>query len=227
VGFIVNNIHFADYQPPANQGLDILYEDDSLLVVNKPSGLLSVPGRGEHKQDCLMSRVQEKYPEAMNVHRLDMDTSGVMVLARNSQIQRQLSLLFQERELRKRYITVVDGRVATASGMIDLPLICDWPNRPRQIVDHKQGKPSKTLYKVLWRNIEENTTRLELEPVTGRSHQLRVHMQSLGHPILGDKLYADDEAQAKSARLLLHALSLIFDHPVTSEPMRFICEPPF
>lgn len=227
MGFIVNNIHSASYQPPANQGLDILYEDDSLLVVNKPSGLLSVPGRGEHKQDCLMSRVQEKYPEAMNVHRLDMDTSGVMVLARNSQIQRQLSLLFQERELRKRYITVVDGRVATASGMIDLPLICDWPNRPRQIVDHKQGKPSKTLYKVLWRNIEENTTRLELEPVTGRSHQLRVHMQSLGHPILGDKLYADDEAQAKSARLLLHALSLIFDHPVTAEPMRFICEPPF
>lgn len=227
MGFIVNNIHSVSYQPPANQGLDILYEDDSLLVVNKPSGLLSVPGRGEHKQDCLMSRVQEKYPEAMNVHRLDMDTSGVMVLARNSQIQRQLSLLFQERELRKRYITVVDGRVATASGMIDLPLICDWPNRPRQIVDHKQGKPSKTLYKVLWRNIEENTTRLELEPVTGRSHQLRVHMQSLGHPILGDKLYADDEAQAKSARLLLHALSLIFDHPVTAEPMRFICEPPF
>lgn len=227
MGFIVNNIHSANYQPPANQGLDVLYEDDSLLVVNKPSGLLSVPGRGEHKRDCLMSRVQEKYPEAMNVHRLDMDTSGVMVLARNAQIQRQLSLLFQERELRKRYITVVDGRVATASGMIDLPLICDWPNRPRQIVDHEQGKPSKTLYKVLWRNIEENTTRLELEPVTGRSHQLRVHMQSLGHPILGDKLYADDGVQAKSPRLLLHALSLIFDHPVTAEPMRFICEPPF
>ncbi len=216
-----------EYQPPANHGLDILYQDDFLLTVNKPSGLLSVPGRGEHKQDCLMSRIQEIYPEALNVHRLDMETSGVMVLARNPQIQRQLSQIFQDREIQKRYIAIVEGRVKTASGGIDLPLICDWPNRPRQIVDHDRGKPSKTLYKVLWRNTEENTTRLELEPITGRSHQLRVHLQSLGHPILGDKLYAEDETQAKSDRLLLHALSLTFNHPITSEPMRFICEAPF
>ena len=216
-----------EYQPPANHGLDILYQDDFLLTVNKPSGLLSVPGRGEHKQDCLMSRVQEIYPEALNVHRLDMETSGVMVLARNPQIQRQLSQMFQDREIQKRYIAIVEGRIKTASGGIDLPLICDWPNRPRQIIDHDRGKPSKTLYKVLWRNTEENTTRLELEPITGRSHQLRVHLQSLGHPILGDKLYAEDEIQAKSDRLLLHALSLTLNHPITSEPMRFICEAPF
>lgn len=216
-----------DYHPPADQGLSVLYCDDVLLVVDKPSGLLSVPGRGEGKQDCLLSRVQVEYPDALIVHRLDMETSGVIVLARNKAVHRQLSLLFQNRDVTKRYIAVVDGRIPNAAGVIDLPLICDWPNRPRQIVDHEQGKPSLTRYKVLWRNIEEDTTRLELEPETGRSHQLRVHLQSLGYPILGDRLYATTEQQAKAPRLLLHALSLSFEHPLTAEPMRFVCEPSF
>lgn len=217
----------SDYQPPADQGLSILYCDDVLLAVDKPSGLLSVPGRGDDKQDCLLSRVQVEYPDALIVHRLDMETSGVMILARNKAVHRQLSLLFQEREVQKRYIAVVDGRIPDAAGVIDLPLICDWPNRPRQIVDHQQGKPSLTRFKVLWRNIEEDTTRVELQPETGRSHQLRVHLQSLGYPILGDRLYANERQQAKAPRLLLHALSLSFEHPLTAEPMRFVCEPVF
>lgn len=216
-----------DYQPPVDEGLAVLYHDDSLLVVSKASGLLSVPGRGENKQDCLLSRVKAEYSDALIVHRLDMETSGVMVLARNKDIHRKLSSLFEQREVQKRYIAVVDGRIKNAAGKIDLPLICDWPNRPRQIVDHDQGKPSVTRYKALSRNIEENTTRVELEPETGRSHQLRVHLQSIGHPILGDRLYANKQQQEKAPRLLLHALSLSFAHPITSEPLRFICEPPF
>ncbi len=217
----------SDYQPPADQGLSILYCDDVLLVVDKPSGLLSVPGRGAEKRDCLVSRLQVEYADALIVHRLDMETSGVMVLARSKAVHRQLSLLFQQREVQKRYIAVVDGRIPDASGLIDLPLICDWPNRPRQIVDHDQGKPSRTRFKVLWRNVEESTTRVELEPETGRSHQLRVHLQSLGYPILGDRLYANKRQQSKAPRLLLHALSLGFVHPLTAEPLRFVCDAPF
>lgn len=216
-----------DYQPPTDSGLALLYCDEALLVVDKPSGLLSVPGRGDDKQDCLWSRVQRDYPEALIVHRLDMETSGVMVLARNKAMHRQLSLLFQNREVTKRYIAVVYGRIADAAGVIDLPLICDWPNRPRQIVDHQQGKPSMTYYKVLWRDVEQDITRVELQPETGRSHQLRVHLQSLGHPILGDRLYASPAQQAKAPRLLLHALSLAFVHPLSGEPLRFVCEPGF
>jgi tRNA pseudouridine32 synthase/23S rRNA pseudouridine746 synthase len=216
-----------DYQPPTDEGLAVLYLDDVLLVVDKPSGLLSVPGRGEDKHDCLLSRVKTEYEDALIVHRLDMETSGVMVFARNKEIHRKLSGLFEQREVQKRYIAVVDGRIKDAAGMINLPLICDWPNRPRQIVDHDLGKPSVTRYKALTRNIEENTTRVELEPETGRSHQLRVHLQSIGHPILGDRLYANEQQQAKASRLLLHALSLSFVHPITSEPMRFVCESPF
>lgn len=215
------------YEPPVNTGINILYSDDMLLVVEKPSGLLSVPGRGEDKQDCLVSRLQHKYPHALIVHRLDLETSGVMILAKTKASHRQLSLQFQEREVQKRYIAVVDGLVREASGLIDLPLICDWPNRPRQIVDHEAGKPSLTRFKVLIRNIEAETTRLELEPETGRSHQLRVHLQALGYPILGDRLYANEEQQAMAPRLLLHALSLSFVHPETAEPMRFISAPSF
>lgn len=215
------------YHPPAHEGLSLLYRDDIMLVVDKPSGLLSVPGKGEGKEDCLLSRVQQEFADALIVHRLDMETSGAMVLARNKEVHRQLSQLFEQREVQKRYIAVVDGRIANATGIVDLPLICDWPNRPRQMVDYDVGKPSVTRYKVLWRDVEQNTTRVELEPETGRSHQLRVHMQSLGHPILGDRLYASEEQQAKAPRLLLHALSLAFTHPLSGEPMRFVCEPPF
>lgn len=216
-----------DYHPPANNGLDVLHVDDALLVVNKPSGLLSVPGRGEHKQDCLISRVQVAFPDALIVHRLDMQTSGLLVLARDKETHRQLSLLFQQRAVQKSYIAVVDGVLQKAFGEIDLPLICDWPNRPRQIVDHQQGKPSRTLYRVLGPGIDPDSTRVELVPETGRSHQLRVHMQSLGHAILGDRLYADESAQAKSSRLLLHATSLAFVHPLTGEPLAVSSEVPF
>lgn len=216
-----------EYRPPAHEGLDILYQDDAMLVFNKPAGLLSVPGRGEDKQDCLSTRVQAEFPDALVVHRLDMETSGVLVMARGKQIQSQLSQLFQNRDVRKQYIAVVDGRVVQPRGQIDLPLITDWPNRPRQMVDQEHGKPSRTYYSVLVRDIEGNTTRVELIPETGRSHQLRVHMQALGHAILGDRLYADEDTQKKSNRLMLHAVSLSFIHPVTREPLRFLSEVPF
>ncbi len=222
----VNNMKF-DYQPPADKGLDILYNDDALLVVNKPSGLLSVPGRGDDKRDCLISRVQVEFPDALIVHRLDMETSGLIVLARDKITHRQLSRLFQQRAVQKRYTAVVDGVLQDATGNIDLPLICDWPNRPRQKVDHQQGKPSRTRFTVLGSGIDAHSTRVELIPETGRSHQLRVHMQSLGHAIVGDRFYASEQARARSSRLLLHAVSLAFAHPLSTEPLQFISEAPF
>jgi tRNA pseudouridine32 synthase/23S rRNA pseudouridine746 synthase len=215
------------YRPPIDRGLPIIYSDNDLLVVDKPSGLLSVPGRGEDKQDCLLTRLQVEYSGVLIVHRLDLDTSGLMVLARNKLMHRQLSQLFEQREVKKKYIAVVDGYLKDAEGKIDLPLICDWPNRPRQIVDHVQGKPSVTRYKVLRRDAEKNSTQVELTPETGRSHQLRVHMQSLGNPILGDRLYANKQQQSKAPRLLLHATSLGFIHPLTAETMRFVSKVPF
>jgi tRNA pseudouridine32 synthase/23S rRNA pseudouridine746 synthase len=215
------------YTPPPYCEPEILFLDETLLVVAKPHGLLAVPGRGEDKQECLAARIQVQHPDAMVVHRLDMATSGLMVMALNPQAHRQLSLLFQNREVCKGYIAVVDGLVQHTEGVIELPLRCDWPNRPRQMVDHVQGKPSKTLYKVIQRNPKTDTTRIELTPITGRSHQLRIHMQSLGHSILGDPLYADEVALKKSARLLLHARSLSFVHPTTKKPLCIISEPPF
>ena len=215
------------YVAPPDSGLDLLHIDDALLVVNKPSGLLSVPGRGVGKDDCLVSRVQAVYPEVLSVHRLDMETSGLMVLARSKEMHRALSILFQNREVEKRYVAVVDGELEKASGEIDLPLITDWPNRPLQKVDHETGKPSLTRYRVLNHDPGSNSTRLELEPHTGRSHQLRVHLMSLGHPILGDLLYASPALQAKSTRLLLHADFLSFMHPLSGERLAFSCPAPF
>lgn len=215
------------YVAPPDNGLDILYIDDSLLVVNKPSGLLSVPGRGAGKDDSLTSRVQAVYPEALTVHRLDMETSGLMVLARSKEMHRSLSILFQNRQVQKHYIAVVDGIPEETSGEIDLPLITDWPNRPLQKVDHEIGKPSLTRYRVLANDASSNCTRLELEPETGRSHQLRVRLMSLGHPILGDSLYASPALQAKAGRLLLHAERLAFAHPQHGEQLTFFCAAPF
>ena len=215
------------YRPPPNNGLTILYEDEDLLAVNKPSGLLSVQGRGTHKQDCLATRVQARYPEALIVHRLDMETSGVMLMARHAQGQRQLSRLFQQRQVHKRYVAVVEGGLSALSGEIDLPLICDWPRRPRQKVDFSQGKPAQTRYRVLRHDPEPDTSRLQLEPITGRSHQLRVHLQALGHPIVGDRLYASAETVAKSERLLLHAQSIAFAHPATGKPLEVVCPADF
>lgn len=214
------------YTPPPDTGLPIVFVDDSLIVVDKPAGLLSVPGRGADKLDCLALRVQKEYPDALIVHRLDMSTSGLLLLARGELMQSELSRLFRERQVDKRYIAVVAGLLADESGAIDLPLICDWPNRPRQKVDFDQGKSSQTRFRRQSQDPQAGTTRVELEPITGRTHQLRVHMAALGHPILGDDLYGGS-ATAAAERLLLHAMDLAFIHPLTAAPMRFHRSPPF
>ena len=214
------------YLPPPAGPSPVIFADDSLLVADKPSGLLSVPGRGPDRADCLVSRVQTEYPEALAVHRLDMSTSGLLILGRGEEMHRRLSKLFRERQVDKRYIAVVAGLVADDAGEIDLPLIVDWPNRPRQMVDFTIGKPSLTRYRVLQRDADTHTTRVELEPWTGRSHQLRVHMASLGHPILGDDLYGGP-AEKLAARLLLHAVTLAFPHPATGETVQFHSAAPF
>jgi len=215
---------------PACSAIEPLYADDALLVLDKPSGLLAVPGRGPDKQDCLAARVQARYPDALIVHRLDMATSGLMVMARGVAAQRELSKAFAARGVKKRYIAVVAGRLEAPPegwGIIDLPIIVDWPNRPLRIVDHHLGKPSLTRWRVLGYEESFSSTRVELEPVTGRSHQLRVHLRELGHPILGDALYAPSVVQALSGRLLLHAWSLSFVHPLTGEALAFECAAPF
>ena len=205
----------------------VLHVDDTFIVINKPSGLLSVPGRGPDKADCAASRVRQLFSDALTVHRLDMETSGLLLFARGIDAQRALSRAFESRQVEKRYVAVVDGLMENDSGEIDLPLICDWPNRPRQIVDHTIGKPSLTHWRVLARDAQVNTTRVELSPVTGRSHQLRVHMNEIGHPILGDALYGTDESRAAAPRLLLHATRLRFPHPTAAEIVEFVSTPDF
>ena len=222
----------ADPDAPA-AGFKLVYADESLLVLDKPSGLLAVPGRGENKQDCLSSRVQAQYPEALVVHRLDMATSGLMLLARSPAVQRTLSMAFAAREVHKRYEAVVQGWLAMPPqiqdgwAVINLPISLDWPSRPLRVIDHLRGKPSTTRWQVKRYDPVADTTRLLLEPVTGRSHQLRVHLQALGHPILGDALYAPAEIQAAAPRLLLHAQQLRLTHPVTGAAMQFVAETPF
>src|ERR1035437_9895162 len=209
------------------QGFTLIHADHALIVVNKPSGLLSVPGRGVDKQDCLIKRVQAEFPDALIVHRLDCDTSGLLVLARGKEMHRHLSILFQNRLVDKRYVAVVDGEFAQASGDVCLPLIVDWPNRPLHKVDFEAGKPSLTHYRVLSYNPDKHCSRVELTPETGRTHQLRVDMQALGHPILGDSLYADDAARSKVDRLQLHAEFLAFAHPESGEHLSFTCHATF
>lgn len=187
--------------------------DEHLVAVDKPAGMLSVPGRGPERADCAASRVQAVWPDALIVHRLDMGTSGVLVFGRGAGAQRALSIAFAERRVDKRYIAVVAGSPADDEGTVELPLICDWPNRPRQMVDHGRGKPSTTHWRVLGRSADGVTTRVELIPLTGRSHQLRVHMQAIGHPIVGDELYAPPQVLAMAPRLLLHAECLTLPHP--------------
>lgn len=203
----------------------MLYQDDDLLVVDKPSGLLSVPGKAAEHSDCLETRAQETYPQCRIVHRLDMDTSGILVLAMNAKAHRHLGLQFERRHIKKTYVARVWGNVGGDSGTVDLPLICDWPNRPRQMVDHERGKPSQTDWQVLER--DSTITRLKLTPITGRSHQLRVHLLSLGHPILGDNIYAHQEALDASDRLQLHAQRLTLFHPTGGKTCEFNSECPF
>tara|TARA_B100001063_G_scaffold208892_1_gene205592 strand:+ start:5983 stop:6612 length:630 start_codon:yes stop_codon:yes gene_type:complete len=205
--------------------LSIVYQDDDLLIVNKPSGLLTVPGKDPKHADCLIARINRVFPTAKIVHRLDMATSGIICLAMHKEAHRNLSIQFQDRKTAKRYIARVFGKLEQETGSVDLPLICDWPNRPKQMVDHDNGKPSLTHFKVL--EYEGNATRVELTPITGRSHQLRVHMLSLGHPILGDKLYAHPEAFAMAPRLQLHAEMLTLAHPASGETLIFEAAPEF
>ena len=214
-----------NYNPPMTPYLSIVYQDDDLLIVNKPSGLLTVPGKDPKHADCLISRVNRVFPTAKIVHRLDMATSGIICLAMHKEAHRNLSIQFQDRKTAKRYIARVFGKLEQQTGAVDLPLICDWPNRPKQMVDHDNGKPSLTHFKVL--EHEQNATRVELTPITGRSHQLRVHMLSLGHPILGDKLYAHPEAFAMAPRLQLHAEMLTLAHPASGETLIFEAAPEF
>lgn len=197
--------------------------DPHWLVADKPSGLLAVPGRGEAGQFNLAAQVQADVPDALVVHRLDMATSGLMLFARGPEVQRRLSAAFASREVHKRYEAVVEGEVAADAGEIDAPLTADWPRRPRQIVDRERGKPSLTRWRVIERR--GGCTRLALEPVTGRSHQLRVHLQSIGHPICGDALYGS--APGPGQRLLLHAHVLALAHPVTGGTQRFESPVPF
>ena len=213
----------SDYTPPQDP-LEILHHDAQILVVNKPAGLLSVPGRGEHLADCLLSRVQAAFPEALLVHRLDRDTSGVMVFGVTPHAQRNLSMQFEKRTTRKAYVARLAGRLEPRAGEVDLPLIVDWPNRPRQMVCQDSGKPALTEYRVV--KYGEGETRVRLTPKTGRTHQLRVHMMALGHAILGDPLYATGAA-CDFPRMMLHSEELRVKHPDSGESMKFRAKAPF
>ncbi len=206
--------------------IEVLHADPALLVLNKPAGLLSVPGRGPDNQDALSTRAQQQYPDALIVHRLDMATSGLMLMARGPAAQRALSMAFESRQITKRYEAVVDGMWTLPAnddgwGLIDLPIRLDWPRRPLSVVDAVNGKPSQTRWRLLATDATAATSRLALAPVTGRSHQLRVHLAAQGHPILGDALYAPEPVRARAGRLLLHACALALAHPVTGQALRF------
>ncbi|WP_445945181.1 bifunctional tRNA pseudouridine(32) synthase/23S rRNA pseudouridine(746) synthase RluA [Shewanella sp.] len=213
------------YQPPTTPWLEVLHQDKDVLVVNKPSGLLSVPGRDPAHADSIYKRVLEQHPNAQIVHRLDMATSGVMVVALRRSAERELKRQFHDRETKKVYYARVAGHLKPIHTRVDLPLICDWPNRPRQKVDHKLGKASSTLIEII--SYGKRSTLVKLSPITGRSHQLRVHMMALGHPILGDGFYADSLAKRLAPRLLLHAAELTFCHPYSQASLHFKADASF
>lgn len=213
--------------PICHERVGTVFQDPDILVVNKPAYLLSVPGRAAQNKDCVIRRLRAGEADIRLVHRLDLDTSGIMVFARTRRAQSGLSRLFQLRTVQKSYQAVVAGRVTHDQGVIDLPLTPDWPNRPRQKVCHEKGKNALTHYRVLERSEQQDRTRLELKPVTGRSHQLRIHCRELGHPIIGCDLYAPPAIEALSPRLLLHAQGLGFNHPVTGLWQYFVSPCPF
>ncbi len=213
-----------DVYAPPNDPLVVLHEDAEVLLVDKPAGLLSVPGKGPHLADCLLARVQAAFPDALLVHRLDRDTSGVMIFALTPHAQRHLGLQFEKRMTRKTYVARVWGQPEEAKGTVDLPLIVDWPNRPLQKVCHETGKSAQTDWRVIKR--QGDTARVRIHPKTGRSHQLRVHMLSLGHPILGDPFYAEGPAR-DFPRLMLHSEELRFKHPNGGRSVKIRSAAPF
>lgn len=219
--------------PPQDpQPLRCLHADDALLVLVKPAGLLSVPGRGADKQDCASARAQQQWPGALVVHRLDMATSGLLLMARTPDVQRALSHAFAQREVEKHYQAIVQGCMSAPEsqggwGDIELPIAADWERRPLRVIDHERGKASHTRWRVLAMDEAAQTTRLELSPITGRTHQLRLHLAAIGHAILGDALYADTTTQARAPRLLLHATRLAFTHPTNGAWVQYALPPDF
>ncbi|MEL6550578.1 MAG: RluA family pseudouridine synthase [Pseudomonadota bacterium] len=210
------------YDPPTAP-LTILHLDHELLAVDKPAGLLSVPGKGAHLADCLLSRLEATYPGVRLVHRLDRDTSGVMIFALSALAQRHLGLQFEKRQVRKVYLAEVAGRLE-GQGVIDAPITVDWPNRPRQKIDAEEGRAAVTEWRA---KSPGETTRVELRPQTGRSHQLRLHMEHIGHPILGDVFYGTEATRQSRVRLMLHAWKLSLRHPDGGERLTFRAKPPF
>ena len=212
--------------------LRCLHADDALLVLVKPAGLLSVPGRGADKQDCASARAQQQWPGALVVHRLDMATSGLLLMARTPDVQRALSHAFAQREVEKHYQAIVQGCMSAPEsqggwGDIELPIAADWERRPLRVIDHERGKASHTRWRVLAMDEAAQTTRLELSPITGRTHQLRLHLAAIGHAILGDALYAGASTQARAPRLLLHATRLAFTHPTNGAWVQYALPPDF
>jgi len=213
--------------PHCDKEIEILYEDEHLLIINKPDGLLSVPGRHPLNRDSIHSRLLASYPEMGMAHRLDLDTSGLMIIPLNKTILAAVNRMFQERQINKSYTAILGGLLATDSGKVDLPLIFDWPNRPLQKVCQSSGKGALTYYKVLSRDTVAKTTTVLFTPITGRSHQLRIHSRELGHPIIGCDMYATREIYEQGDRLMLHATQLSFIHPYTQEPLVVCSSPSF
>ena len=213
------------YSPP-QEDLVIVYEDDDLVVIEKPAGLLSVPGRLPEHQDSAYLRVLAQFPQAKITHRLDMATSGILMFAKHRDAEVAVSKMFQARTVDKHYIALVQGQL-DAEGCVEVPLITDWENRPRQIVHFELGKPAKTLYQALSYDTETDITRVLLTPITGRSHQLRVHMQYIGHPITGDKLYHPEPTRSPLKRMALHASFLAFQQPLSGQSVAIHGRVPF
>lgn len=223
----MHSSHSAFIVPYCEQQHSVIFADEHLLIVSKPNGLLSVPGRLAENKDCLITRVQEQYPTASIVHRLDCETSGVMVMALHKESHVALSRLFEQRKTHKSYIALVYGDLSSTNRQVALPIICDWPNRPKQKICYEHGKKALTYVERLQYDAINNTSRVKLTPVTGRSHQLRIHMAEIGHPILGDDMYAHADAFHSHTRMCLHSTQLSFTHPFTHEALDFTEEPSF
>ncbi len=213
--------------PPCDKEIEILYQDNDLLLINKPDGLLSVPGRHPLNRDCVNNRLLKIFPNMGMAHRLDLDTSGMMIIPLNKPTLAHINQQFQNRNVSKTYTAILAGIVEQDEGKVDLPLIFDWPNRPMQKVCQASGKGALTLYKVLRRDSTSNTTRVLFTPITGRSHQLRIHSREMGHPIVGCDMYATREIYEMGERLMLHATDIAFTHPMTGEQIQGTCEPEF